>query len=182
MKFIKKWLPCLLLYVCGILGFALLPCSGIILKITIFKKSTLSYLYAKDIFKKIEVTKNTPQNLINSFTWLKIIAILCVILYVLLIIFAIVVALKNLKVIKTNKNRGLLCSISLFALLLLVIALLVSTKITAGYYALAYESSAKLLFAKASGSVGLYQQIMLYVAISANILNSLTFIKKKNSP
>lgn len=201
MKFVKKWFSCILSFVCGVLGLALSACSGMIVKATV----DLSALGAQSL-KIDEMTKAfkviTDNDLYKDakslgigteFVWLKLFAILTLIISVLLIVYSLIKLLQNVNVIKTNHIAIDIVGHSLFvAFLVSAIGLLICTCVYANelennfitkVVALANIPEQYISAVKVDCKVtsGLYQYIILAVSIIAFIANGVVaFLKRKD--
>ena len=110
MNFVKKWTSCILSFVCGVLGLALSACSGMIVKATVDTTALGGEISKIDEMTKAfkVITDNSLYKDAKSlgigteFVWLKVFAILTLVISVLLIIFALIKLLQNVNLIKTN--------------------------------------------------------------------------------
>lgn len=207
MSFVKKWIGCIVSAVAGICGLALSACSGMVVSAIIDstaiggKKTTLVDSTTKG-FKVLTDSKLYEQakgfGVKTEFLWMKAFAIITLVVSILLILYAIVMLLKNLNVIKYDSKIFGIVGLVLVALLLIsTIGLLVSSNVYAGAMEDSILTLAKgltlsqlggnaallaLVKFDVSASVGLYQPIMLAIAIvSALAVSAFAFINRKQA-
>lgn len=188
MNFVKKWLSCILGFVSGVLGLALSACSGMVvyqkIDATALGRGSNEVESVTKAFKVItdgDLYKQAKQmDITTEFVWLKIFAIVTLVIAVLLIVFAVVKLLQNLNVIKCsssiidNVGHGLF-----IALLVSTIGLLICSNMYASAVEDVITSKIKLGFGsyisaityKVSAKVGAYQPIMLVISIIAVLAN-----------
>ena len=179
MKFVKKWLGCIVSAVAGILGLALSACPGMFTKNLTFKttESTKAFkvLTDGDLYKMAKDAKVGSE-----FMLMKVFAIITLVISVLLIAYAVVMLLSNLNVIKLNNKILDMAGIALIALLLIAV---IGPFISSLSYASAMTDALKELAAfigKVKVSIGAYQPVMLAVGIvSAVAVGANVYLNKK---
>ncbi len=192
MSLLKKWLGCVLSFVLGVCGLSLSACSGMIVERSI-DASALGAVGASITSKSSETTKAykviTDSDLFKSakdmdltaeFVWMKVFAVITLVLSILLIVYSVVLLLKNLNIIKTKSKIFDIITISLIVLTLVSV---VGLMITSNIYAEAVEDKVTSIIKamlpvayiskikyNASVNIGLYQPIMLTVSIVVTLL------------
>lgn len=160
MDLVKKWLSCIISFVAGVLGLSLSATSGMK---TIVNDKVVDKTKA---FKVITDSKLADQAELyqasTEFTWLKIFAIITLIVSVLLIIYAIILLLKNLDIIKSSSSLFGTTGI-LLASLLLISA--IGLMITSNIYANAVQDFVVKLNPLFSMKLGAYQPLILVISI-----------------
>lgn len=176
MKLVKKWFTCAITFVAGVLGLALSATSGMKSLLgdkVVGKTKAFKVITDSDLADQAKLFKISGE-----FTWLKIFAIITLIVSVLLIIYAIVMLLKNLQIIKSNSSLFKTIGITLVALLLIAT---IGLLITSNVYANAMEDVITKLNPLMSVKLGVYQPIMLVVGIITALTTSFVwFADKKN--
>ncbi len=176
MDLVKKWLSCVVSLIAGVLGLALSATTGM-------KTVTPLGTDKTKAFKVITDSKLADQAELyqasTEFTWLKIFAIITLIVSILLIIYAIVLILKNLDIIKSSS--------SLFATTAIVLGILfliatIGLMITSNVYAGAVEDFVTKINPLINVKIGVYQPVMLVVSIITFFATTVTaFINRKNA-
>lgn len=200
MSFVKKWLGCIISFIAGVCGLALSACTGMVVKVTTSNETISAGLKAMGIdsyntkaFKVLTdndlYTQAKELGLKTEFVWMKIFAIITLVIAVLLIIWSIVLLLKNLNVIKSTSKVFDITTIVLVTLFLIAtIGLLIaSNSYASGAEKIAVDSLKLVLGESASlvsynVKVGAYQPTMLIISIITFVATCVpTFIKTKEA-
>jgi len=89
MSIVKKWTSCVVSFIAGVLGLALSACSGMVVKIDALKVKETTKAFKvitdADLYKDAKTAGTGTE-----FLWLKVFAIITLIISILLIVYAIV--------------------------------------------------------------------------------------------
>ena len=187
MNFVKKWASCVVSFLAGVLALVLSACSGMVAvtKTPLGKEESLTKAFKVITDSKLlEEAKLYGEE--TKFMMMKVFSIILLAVAILLLIYSIVMLLKNLNVIKSNSRIfGIIGMVLVVTFLISSICVLVSSNV----YASAVESVIPNLIAlksmgmipatavDATVTVGIYQPIMLVVAIITSILVTLFEVK-----
>ena len=199
MAILKKWIGCVISFVAGVCGLVLSACSGMVVKGSIdasqlgmepqsINKTTKAF---KVITDSSLYSDAKELGLGTEFIWLKIFAIITLIVSVLLVVYSIISLLQNLNVIKSSHIAFDIVGISLVALLLVsTIGLLVTTNVYASgteekmlnMMSLEFGNYASLVDINLNIKHGIYQPAMLTISIiTAIVTSTFTFLKRKSA-
>ena len=209
MNFLKKWMGCIISFVAGVCGLALSACTGMRLTSIVssdampaLNSSTSKIVKAFKVITDSELyTQAKDLGVTTEFVWLKVFAIITLIISILLIVYSIVLLLKNLNVIKSSHIAFDIVGIVLVLLFVIsTIGLMITTNVyanaiesatidalTAGYtlklVAMGQPATAiSAIKFNVTAKMGVYQPIMLTISIIALILTStFAFLKRKDA-
>ncbi len=204
MNIVKKWLSCIISFVAGVLGLALSACSGMIVNINIDASAVNNAMNnsSTETTKAFEVitdgdlfTQAKDLGIETQFIWLKVFAIITLIVSILLIIYSIISLLQNLNVIKSNHIAFDIVGVSLAVLMLVAtIGLMIcsnvyasalesalTTSLTSTYQTMTSPEIVSLIKFDIVAKTGVYQPIMLTVGIVLTIIASVYTILKRKS-
>lgn len=207
MSLLKKWIGCIISFVAGVCGLALSACSGMVAyamvdattiggaKTRLVDSTTKAFkvLTDSDLY-----TEAKEFDIGAEFMWMKVFAIITLVISILLIAYAIIMLLKNLNVIKCDSKIFDIIGIVLGALFLIAtIGLLITSNIYANAMEDAVLNLAKgVTLIQLGGNealldnvkfdvnvkLGVYQPTILVIAIiTAIVVGTFTFIKRKDA-
>lgn len=206
MDFLKKWLGCIISFIAGVCGLALSACSGMKVLAEIDASAINSSLSktSSEIVKAFKVitdadlyTQAKDLGITTEFVWLKVFAIITLVVSVALIVWSIVLLLKNVNVIKVSNNSFNIVTFVLITLLVVAtLGLLISSNVYASELETALISATKLQYIAGgvpevalssiifdiNAKVGVYQPTIFVISVIAFIINGIfTFINKKTA-
>lgn len=206
MDFLKKWLGCIISFIAGVCGLALSACSGmkVLAEIDASAINSLLSKTSSEIVKAFKVitdadlyTQAKDLGITTEFVWLKVFAIITLVVSVALIVWSIVLLLKNVNVIKVSNNSFNIVTFVLITLLVVAtLGLLISSNVYASELETALISATKLQYIAVgvpevalssivfdiNAKVGVYQPTIFVISVIAFIINGIfTFINKKTA-
>lgn len=193
MSILKKWAGCVMSFIAGVLGLALSATTGMKVvtevvgnKIPDASKTVKAFKVITDsnLYDEAKLAGNGTE-----FVWLKIFAILTLIISILLIVYSIISLLQNVNVIKSTHIAFDIVGWALVGLFLIAtIGLLISSNVYANVTETSTIASVMNLLGvpksviSCKASVGVYQPVMLVVSIITAIVTGVfSFLKKKDA-
>jgi len=156
-----------------------MPLPAIVSDIIILNNFNQIIMPTHKIFKSSESTVSYPDYIIKSYTWLKIIAILMLVIYFALIIISIVLAFKNLNILK-SKIYVKISYVLMFMLLTTLIGLILASLNYCKYLDTYLISNFKLFKVKSTSHIGIYQYLIITISSVLIIFNiAINSIKQK---
>jgi len=156
-----------------------MPLSAIVNDIILLNNFNQLITPTYNIFKSNENASSYPDYIIKSYTWLKVIAILMLIIYFALIIISVVLAFKNLNILK-SKIYNKISFVLLFMLLITLVGFIITSLNYCKHLDTYIISNFAFFKVKSTSHLGIYQYLMLTISSVLIILNiTVNFIKQK---